>query len=114
MKRIKYSPEYRKRILELRDYLEEKYGEKTAKKVVKEITDAINLLPCNEKMGMSLRSEYGIDTDYRYIFKAQNYIFYTINKDSVLIVNMYNEKENYIRKLFCKQMICEESLINDY
>ena len=100
MKEIIYSPEYKKSILELRDYLVLEFGEKTAEKIVRKITETINLLESNEKLGKSLRSEYGMDTDYRYIFTSHNYIFYKIGKDEIYIENLFYERQDFIGKLF--------------
>jgi plasmid stabilization system protein ParE len=41
MKEIVYSPEYLRRILELRDYLYEKYGDRNADRRIKEITETV-------------------------------------------------------------------------
>lgn len=96
MKEIVYSPEYLRRILELRDYLYEKYGDRNADRIIKEITETVNLLRDNEFLGKSLQRELGIDTDYRYIFKNQNYIFYLIKGEHILVTNIYIMKKKTI------------------
>ena len=114
MKEIVYSPEYLRRILELRDYLYERYGDRTADRIIKEITETVNLLKENEYLGKSLQREFGIDADYRYIFKNQNYIFYLIKDEQILVVAIYNEKENYMQKLFKVKTLTEKSYLCDY
>lgn len=114
MKHIIYSPEYRNKILDLREYLILEFGENTARKVIKEITDKIHLLEGNIKLGISLKELYGIETNYRYIFVAHNYIFYRIDEQNIYIVNIYNEREDFIRKLFETNTVSEISLLDNY
>ncbi len=45
--------------------------------------------------------EYDIQCDYNYIFVGHHYFFYRIkDKDTVLILEMFHEKEDFMRKLF--------------
>ncbi|MBO5994373.1 MAG: type II toxin-antitoxin system RelE/ParE family toxin [Firmicutes bacterium] len=114
MKSIVYSPEYREGILDLREYLIREFGENTAKKVIREITDKIHLLEKNENLGSSLKAVYGIETDYRYIFATHNYIFYRYDKQNIYIINLYNERVDFIRKLFKTDTLSESSLLDTY
>ena len=114
MKRVVYSPEYRKSILELRVYLRERFGEITEKRVIKEITEAVNSLKDNVNLGRNLGSEYDIDTDYKFIFKSHCYVIYKTDDEYVYVENIFNEREDFIRKLFDNDRLSEESLIDEY
>ena len=114
MKEIVYSPEYRRGILELRDYLLEKFGENTAKKVIKEITEAIDLLSDNEELGKSLNKEFGIDTDYRYLYRSHTYIFYKADYNYIYVEKIFNEREDFMRKLFKPNLVNENTFLDEY
>lgn len=43
---------------------------------------------------------YDIECDYRYIYVSHNYIFYRVEKDAVIIVEMFDEREDFMHKLF--------------
>ena len=43
---------------------------------------------------------YDIDTDYWYLFTHQHYLIYRIEKGKVTIVQMFNEREDFMMKLF--------------
>jgi hypothetical protein len=41
-----------------------------------------------------------VDTDYFYVFTHHNYFIYRIEGDRVIIAQMFNEKEDFMIKLF--------------
>jgi hypothetical protein len=43
---------------------------------------------------------FGVDTDYRYVFVAHQYVFYRFDEGCVYVVNMYHEREDFMQKLF--------------
>ena len=49
---------------------------------------------------MSLRGMYGVDTDYRYVYIAHNYVFFRVSEDSIQIINIFHEHEDYMLALF--------------
>ena len=69
-------------------------------KNIKEITERLHLLPDNECLGVSVREMFGVDTDYRYVFVAHQYVFYRVDEECVYVVNMYHEREDFMQKLF--------------
>lgn len=65
------------------------------------ISKEIRRLEAFPQSGTKISSQYGIDGDYMYIFIAHNYFFYRIkDKDTILILEMFYEKEDFMRKLF--------------
>ena len=70
------------------------------KEVVGDITGAINGLLENEQKGSSVEKIFGVVSNYRYIFVSRNYVFYSIENDSIKIINIYNEKEDFMWQLF--------------
>ena len=43
---------------------------------------------------------YGIKCDYRYIYAGHNYLFYRIENDKIIIAEMFDEREDFMYKLF--------------
>ena len=50
----------------------------------------------------------GIPCEYRMIFAEHNYVFYKIEKTAILIIDIYNEKEDFMWKLFGIKTISDE------
>lgn len=100
MKKIKYTPDAADKLRELKHNLVERYGLEVSKKILKNIMDAINELALYEKKGPAISELFGIDTDYRYIFVSRTYVFYRIDEDCIRVINLYNEREDFLWKLF--------------
>ncbi len=54
----------------------------------------------NELLGVSVQAMFGVETEYRYIFVAHQYVFYRVTETEIRIVNMYHESEEFMEKLF--------------
>lgn len=100
MKKLVYSYRYKVKLKEIKRYLEIRFGNMVSKRTLREITDKLHYLQQYENSGVSIRELFGINTDYRYVYVAHNYVFYRSEADSIYIVNIYNEREDYMMKLF--------------
>ena len=100
MKKLKYSPDYVEKMRELKKYLDFQFGGDVRKKVIKEIGSRVRSLRENEQIGISVREMYGVDTDCLCVFVAKNYVFYRIEPDCIYVVNIYNEREDFMMDLF--------------
>lgn len=100
MKKLVYSPAYKKKIAELRKYLDFMFGPGVRKKTLKKLDEQIHMLQTYENMGISVRQIYGVDCDYLCIYAVKNYVFYRIDGNAIYIVSMYNEKEDFMQKMF--------------
>ena len=100
MKKIKYSPDAAEKLRALNISISSQYGKDKAKKIVGEIMNGIRGLLDNENMGISAQGMFGVPCNYRYIFVSRNYVFYSIEDNYIRIVNIYNEKEDFIWQLF--------------
>jgi hypothetical protein len=113
MKKLIYSPDYQEKIIQLRNDLDLKYGQKTREKVLAEIDHRIQLLKTYNYLGISLREKYGFDCDFYHIYVANNFVFYEVEEESINIINMYNEREEYIIKfLGSVNKLHEDSIVN--
>jgi hypothetical protein len=64
------------------------------------MTKAVRRLEEFSDSGVDISQMYDVDTDYFYIYANHNYFIYRIEGDKVIIVQMFNEKEDFMMKLF--------------
>ena len=100
MKKLKYSPDAREKLKQIKQYVTQKFGTDTANKVIKEMTKSFRDLQQFENKGVSVESVLGIPCDYRMLYSQHNYVFYLIEDDVIKITDIYNEKEDFMWKLF--------------
>ncbi|MBQ8983468.1 MAG: type II toxin-antitoxin system RelE/ParE family toxin [Lachnospiraceae bacterium] len=100
MKKIEYTPDAADKLREIKKYIVQQYGEESSKRVIQTITNAIRGLCEYEKKGPEVSKMFEIDTEYRYLFVSQMYVFYKIEDKYIRIINQYHEKEDFMQKLF--------------
>ena len=84
----------------LRKRLLGQFGEEVSKKAISEITDAIADLGQFPEKGIDISKMYGIETAYYYLFFKHNYIIYRFDEKTVTVLQMFDEKEDYMNTLF--------------
>ena len=109
MKKIVYSLDAIENIQEIDRRIRREFGSSIAQKVKKEITNRIRSLAKMEGQGVSMFDLYGITPDFRRLYVAHNYVFYLIEDDAIQIVNVYNEKEDFMYKLFGISSVDDEA-----
>ena len=98
---ILYTPEAREDLIRIRDTVEERWDNpELTLKVLRGIIGMIRNLSVFPYMGIELRKSLDMPTEYRSLFYKQNYIFYRIEQDTVWIIRILNEKEDFMRILF--------------
>lgn len=100
MKKIKYTPDAADKLRALKGTISQGYGVDNARKIVKNITDAIRGLSDYEEKGPEVSKMFDVVSDYRYIFVSKNYVFYRIEEKYIRIINLYHEKEDFMWQLF--------------
>ncbi len=100
MKKLEYSPLVRNKMKSLKQWLVEHYDEETAIKVLAGITSDADHLSDNPQMGTNISEMYDVETEYWYLFTHQHYMIYRIESKKVIIVQMFNEKEDFMMHLF--------------
>ena len=100
MKELKYSPDAVEKLHTIKKEIAERYGENVACRVLKRMTQSFRYLQYFEKKGQSVEKIFGIISEYRFLYAEHNYAFYRITEDSILIVDIYNEREDFMWKLF--------------
>ncbi len=110
MKKIEYSKVVQRKLKALKKDLEEQFGGETAVDSMTRIMRDIHHLSANSKIGIEISKMYDVDTDYWYLFTTHNYFIYRIEKTSIVVVNMFNEKEDFMLKLFGLSGRTQESI----
>lgn len=110
MKKVEYSQIVRRKLKNLRTRLTGEFGAEVSRKCIKKITDAARGLEDFEEKGIYVLSMYGIECDYRYIYAGRNYLFYRIEGNKIIIAEMFDEREDFMYKLFGITTTTQESL----
>lgn len=94
---------------EIKQHVTDQYGSETAKTVLKKITQSFRSLQQFDSKGPLVQNLIGIPCDYRMLYVQHNYVFYKVEADTVWITDIYNEKEDFMWKLFGIKTISQES-----
>ena len=100
MKKLVYSPAYKRKIQALKKRLDLEFGREVSKRILQTITARLHSLKEFDESGVSIFGLYGIHSDYRYVFTAHNYVFYCTDSTCVYIIDIFHEREDFMQKLF--------------
>ncbi|MDD3254130.1 MAG: type II toxin-antitoxin system RelE/ParE family toxin [Lachnospiraceae bacterium] len=100
MKRVEYSQIVRKKLRSLKAELAQRFGIDIATTAIRGITGVARGLGQFEDKGKLVSAMYDIDCEYRYLYVAHTYLFYRVEKEKIVVVEMFNEKEDFMQKLF--------------
>ena len=53
---------------------------------------------------------YNIECDYRYLYVSHNYVFYRIESEKIIIVEMFDEGKDFMHKLLGISTRTQESI----
>lgn len=99
--RLEYSQIVKRKLKKLRKELKQSYGESNSKRIMGNIVNGVRRLETFPQSGIKISSQYDIECDYNYIFVEHNYFFYRVmDNDTILILEMFHEKEDFMQKLF--------------
>ena len=110
MKSIQYTPDAADKIRKIRAEIQAMYGAEKAHSVITRLMKSIRGLSENEYKGPSVANMFGVNCEYRYLFIAPNYIFYTVEDACIRIINLYHEKEDFMWQLFGIDTTPQETL----
>ena len=65
---------------------------------------------CIEKKGIAVSAMYNIECNYRYLYVSHNYVFYRIESEKIIIVEMFDERKDFMYKLFGISTRTQESI----
>lgn len=110
MKKIEYSQIVRRKLKALKMRLTGQFDAELSTKAIKQITEAVRGLEQFEKKGVAVSALYDIDCDYRYLYVGHNYLFYRIEGEKIIITEMFDEREDFMNKLFGIVTTSQETL----
>ena len=108
MLKLIYTPKALEDLQGVKDYVVKHFGEHKAKASIKEITSAIRQLGIFPDEGPRLEELISYPTDYHYLVVKPNYVFYRIEGDTVRVIRILNEKQDFLQILFRISSIYEE------
>jgi plasmid stabilization system protein ParE len=108
--KLKYSPDASDRLHELDKEITNSHGKPTAHKIISNITKTIRGLQDTPEKGVSVESLLGIPTPYRFLHVEHNYVFYKIENNTILVTAIYNERENFMWKMFRINLRTQDSI----
>lgn len=108
--KLKYSPDAKDKLKEIKQQITATNGKETAKRIISNITGAIRGLQDNPRKGPSVEELLKIPTPYRVLHVEHNFAFYRIEDDTVFVTDIYNERENFMWKMFRISLRTQESI----
>lgn len=100
MPKLIYTPKALDDLKEIKLYISKQFGEDKAKICIQEIATTARCLETFPEEGLCLEDMIDYPTDYHYLVAKPNYIFYRIESDTVRIIHILNEKQDFLQKLF--------------
>lgn len=99
--RIKYSPDASEKLRQMRKYI----GQKRISRIIKAIR---GLLGTPYKCP-AVEHVLGISNPYYFLHVERHYVFYRVENDIVFIADIYNEREDFMWKMFGIDLRTQES-----
>ncbi len=100
--KIVYSPHSR---IVLKD-IKFRYGQEKVNKIV----SSIRGLADNPKKGASVERLLGISNPYYFLHVERHYVFYKLGDSHVYVNEIFNEREDFLYKLFGIKLRTQESI----
>jgi plasmid stabilization system protein ParE len=67
---------------------------------LKRLTSEIRDLELFPDMGSLVRDRYPVDTDYQFFYFRKNYVFYRVAGNEVRIIDVLDERADFMKILF--------------
>lgn len=109
MKKVIYSDTIIRKLQILKNFLAEEYSDKKSDIVLKDIMEKLDNLGIFSS-GESVEKRFGIKCDYMYLYIKPNFYFYNEQSEKIEILDMFNEKEDFIFALFNIPMRSQDSI----
>lgn len=94
--RIKWTTRASRSFRKIVDYLEQEWGEITAKNFVIKVNEFLNLLENNPEIGVILLVNNGIRG---HVISKQNTVIYRIKNDTIVLLNFFDNGQQPDKKL---------------
>ncbi|MBD5519637.1 MAG: type II toxin-antitoxin system RelE/ParE family toxin [Lachnospiraceae bacterium] len=108
MPKLIYTPKALDDLQGIKVYVAKQFGEGKAKVCVKEITSTAKQLELYPGEGPRLKDLIEYPTDYHYLVVKPNYVFYRVEGDTIRVIRILNEKQDFLQILFGITSMSEE------
>lgn len=108
--KLKYSPDASDKLRDLKKEIAAMHGKQAAIKIVGQIMSEIRGLQDNPEKGPSVEALLGVPTPYRFLHVKHNYAFYRIEDSTIFVTDIYNEREDFLWKMFRISLRTQESM----
>lgn len=108
--KLKYSPDASEKLKELNKQITATNGKAIATRIMSKISSKIRGLQDNPDKGPSVEAMLGIPTPYRFLHVEHHYAFYRVENDIVYVTDIYNEREDFLWRMFRVNLRTEESI----
>lgn len=108
MPKLIYTPKALDDLQGIKIYVSRQFGEGKAKACAKEIISTAKQLELYPEEGPCLEDLIEYPTDYHYLVVKPNYVFYRVEVDTVRVIRILNEKQDFLQMLFGISSISEE------
>ncbi len=109
MKKVDITPEAFDDLEGLKERLDESFGVKKEKEILKAIFTDMKRLARYPQTDIKLFERFGIVTDYKCLYSHKNYVFYRIEDEYIKIIRILDEKRDFLYVLFGIKMTSDES-----
>ena len=100
--KIKYSPDASDKLRQIKKI--------AGTKITGEIIAAINGLLSNPRKCPTVENMLGITNPYYFLHVEQNYVFYRIDGETIFVIDIYHEREDFMWKMFGIRLRTRESI----
>lgn len=108
MPKLIYTPKALDDLQGIKSYVSKQFGKDRAKICAREIATTARQLEMFPDEGPCLQDLIEYPTDYHYLVAKPNYIFYRIEGDTVRVIRILNEKQDFLQILFGISSISED------
>ena len=107
--KVEFSKIVRRKMKALKKDLTDRFGKDTAIKALRTIMDTAKGLSDYPEKGEAVSDLFDVDTDFRILYVNHNYLFYYFEDKKVIVAEMFDEREDFMYKLFGISSESEES-----
>lgn len=113
MYKIVYSPVVQEKLSALKERLIEVCGNQTGKKRFSQVVDSFETRLTFSNTGIAVKTIYDVESEfekYFIVYSHKNYFLYFIEDNTVNVMEMYDEREDFARSLFGIVTTTQETL----
>lgn len=107
MRKLVYSPDAIQDIKDLKHRLQLQFGRQKSREHIEQVRSGIKNLRKYPDVGISAKDRWEIDSEYLVAYIHHNYVFFTVTEDEVRIIDIIDEREDVMWKMFKVRNVTE-------